>query len=94
MTANTANPDGETGGKFNVYVEGVDTQGTRENNGSVGHGSGANNVGAFTFQLDTALNDGDDPIVKVGEAIAAGGDGDVPNVEAIDNLIVTVDFAG
>ena len=91
--ATTVLPDGEIGGKYNVYVEGVDTQNAL-NKSKIGNSSGANNVGAFTFQIDTALNDNDDPIVKVGESVAVGGDGDAPKVEAIDNLIVTVDFAG
>ena len=83
-----------SGGKFNVYAEGVDTQNPTDNKSKVGNKSGANNVGAFTFQLDPQLNGNDDPIVKVGEATAAKGDEDVPEVEAIDNLIVTVDFKG
>ena len=81
------------GGKFNVYVTGVDTQDSL-NESKTGTNKGANNVGAFTFQLDSALNGGGDPVVKVGEEEAVGGEGDVPTVEAIDNLIVTVDFAG
>ena len=81
------------GGKFNVYVTGVDTQNAL-NESKVGNETGANNVGAFTFQLDTVLNGGGDPVVKVGESSAVDADGAVPKVEAIDNLIVTVDFAG
>ena len=88
----TSIPENTNGGKYNVYVVGVDTQHT-DNESDIGNKNGANNVGAFTFQLDTALNGGGDPIVKVGEAIAAGADADAPKVEAIDNLIVTVDFA-
>ena len=93
VTTTTANPVGETGGKYNVYVEGVDTQ-HAENKGKVGHGSDANHSAAFTFQLDTALNDGGDPIVTVADETAADSDGDAPNVEAVDPMIVTVDFAG
>ena len=96
VTDSAVPDDGATGGKYNVYVTGTDTQGSRDepNESDVGNKTGANNVGAFTFQLDTVLNGGVNPIVKVGEAVAEGGEGDVPEVEAIDNLIVTVDFAG
>ena len=93
VTTTVANPDGETGGKYNVYVEGVDTQ-HAENEGSVGHGSDANHSAAFTFQLDTALNGNDDPIVTVADETAADSNGDAPDVEAVDPMIVTVDFAG
>ena len=84
----------KVGGKFNVVVAGADTQGAEGNSSSIGNKKSANNVGAFTFQLDRKLNGNVDPVVKVGESIAVGGDGDVPDVEAIDNLIVTIDFAG
>ena len=93
-TVNPTAPIAAKGGKYNVYVEGVDTQDAGTNKSKVGSSSGANNVGAFTFQLDTELNGGVDPMVKVGESVAVDADGDVPKVEAIDNLIVTVDFAG
>ena len=93
VTATQSNPTGETGGKYNVYVEGVDTQ-HAENLGGVGHKSDANHSAAFTFQLDTSLNGGDDPIVTVSDATAASGDADVPNVETISPMIVTVDWAG
>ena len=95
VTDSALPPNGEKGGKYNVYVTGKDTQGSLDdpNESDVGNKTGANNVGAFTFQLDTELNGGVDPTVKVGEATAQGGEGDIPEVEAIDNLIVTVDFA-
>ena len=86
---------GKPGGKFNVRVTGADTQGGASgNSSSVGNKDSANNVGAFTFQLDRELNGDVDPLVKVGEVDAVGTDGEAPTVEAIDNLIVTVDFAG
>ncbi len=95
VTAATANPVGDdvVGGKYNVYVEGVDTQ-DAENKGKAGHASDANHSAAFTFQLDTSLNGGDDPIVTVSDATAASGDADVPNVETISPMIITVDWAG
>ena len=96
VVTDTAVPGEEIGGKFNVYVTGMDTQGKvgSPNISKIGNSSSANNVGAFTFQVDTELNGDRDPIVKVGEATAEGGEGDIPEVEAIDNLIVTIDFAG
>ena len=92
VTAATANPIDEIGGKYNVYVEGRDTQ-TQENKGSVGHGSDANHSAAFTFQLDTALNDGGDPAVSVADETATASSGDAPDVEAVDPMIVTVDWS-
>ena len=93
VTAGVANPAGETGGKYNVYVEGTDTQ-HAENKGKAGHASDANHSAAFTFQLDTALNGGVEPIVTVSDETAASGDADVPSVETISPMIVTVDWAG
>ena len=93
VTATQSNPTGETGGKYNVYVTGVDTQ-HAENLGGVGHASDANHSAAFTFQLDTSLNGGMDPMVTVSDATAASGDADPPNVETISPMIVTVDWAG
>ena len=94
VTATVANPVDETGGKYNVYVTGVDTQNPTENISKVGHASDANHSAAFTFQLDTALNGGVDPIVTVSDATAASGDADVPDVETISPMIITVDWAG
>ena len=92
VTATTANPTGSNGGKYNVYVVGVDTQ-HAENLGNAGHASDANNAAAFTFQLDTALNGGMDPKVSVADATATDSSGDAPDVEAVDPMIVTVDWA-
>ncbi len=96
VTSTVANPtegEGAGGGKYNVYVEGVDTQ-HAENLGKAGHASDANNSAAFTFQLDTALNGGGDPEVTVADATATASSGDAPDVEAVDPMIVTVDWAG
>ena len=95
VTAAIANPVGDdvVGGKYNVYVEGVDTQDT-QNKGKAGHASDANNSAAFTFQLDTKLNGGGDPSVTVSDKTATASSGDAPDVEAVDPMIVTVDFAG
>ncbi len=89
--------DGNKGGKFNVYALGTDTQAGADGQGNsndVGDINSANDVGAFTFQLDTTLNGGVPPVVKVGEAVASADDSEIPDVEAIDNLIVTVEFKG
>ena len=83
----------EKGGKFNVFVEGTDTQGDPGNSGSTGSKDGANNVGAFTFQLDTVLNGGNAPEVTVSDE-TADDDGKGPDVEAVDPMIVTVDYSG
>ena len=81
------------GGKFNVYVEGEDTQ-HAENDSEVGHKGDANNSAAFTFQLDTALNSGMDPTVTVSEATAKADSSAAPGVETISPMIVTVDWKG
>jgi hypothetical protein len=91
VTATTANPLDSNGGKYNVYVTGVDTQ-NAENMSAVGHASDANHSAAFTFQLDTALNGGMDPEVTVSDATAVDSDGDAPNVETISPMIITVDW--
>ena len=96
VTTSTANPtegEGAGGGKYNVYVTGVDTQ-HAENLGNAGHASDANNSAAFTFQLDTNLNGGGDPVVTVSDATATASAGDAPDVEAVDPMIVTVDWKG
>jgi hypothetical protein len=95
VTASQSNPTGDdvVGGKYNVYVTGVDTQ-HAENLGNAGHASDANNAAAFTFQLDTKLNGGGDPTVTVSDATATASSGDAPDVEAVDPMIVTVDWAG
>ncbi len=92
-TTDAVNPVGQSGGKYNVYVTGVDTQ-HLENMSKIGHKDDANHSAAFTFQLDTALNGGVDPIVTVSDETAASGDADVPDVQAIEPMIITVDFAG
>lgn len=89
----TVNPTGETGGKYNIYVVGRDTH-NEDNEGKVGHQTDANNSAAFTFQLDTVLNDGVHPIVTVSDKTAMKDASDAPDVEAVDPMIVTVDWKG
>ena len=99
VTAATANPTGKNGGKYNVYVTGRDTQ-NAENTGRVGHVSDANNSAAFTFQLDTVLNGAMNPKVTVSDKVIVDEkgvqetDAKKLEVEAVDPMIVTVDFAG
>ena len=87
------NPTGEIGGKYNVYVVGYDTADLL-NEGKAGHKSDANHSAAFTFQLDTVLNDGARPKVTVSDETATNDASDAPDVEAISPMIVTVDWAG
>ena len=89
---------GKNGGKFNLHIEGCDTQGGEEGNCSTkGDDSSANDAGAFTFQLDRALNgnsaDGD-PIVTVSDVTATSSVSDADDVETISPMIITVDWAG
>ena len=93
VTPSAVNPAGETGGKYNVYVVGRDTN-HADNKGKVGHKTDANNSAAFTFQLDTVLNDGSAPEVTVSDETAMADASDAPDVEAISPMIVTVDWAG
>ena len=85
-------PSEMVGGEFNVYVEGTDTQDT-DNTGKVGHKTDAADSAAFTFELDQRLNRGQPPVVKVTDKTAASGDAEIPSVETIDPMIVTVDFS-
>ena len=93
VTPSAVNPSGETGGKYNVYVVGHDTN-DEANKSKAGHKSDANNSAAFTFQLDTVLNDGGAPEVTVSDETAMADASDAPDVEAISPMIVTVDWAG
>ena len=63
-----------------------------DNMSSAGHKSDANHSSAFTFQLDTVLNDEEDPVVTVSDATAADSAGEAPDVETISPMIVTVDW--
>ena len=92
--APAVNPDGETGGKYNVYVVGSDTHAVNDNEGKAGHKSNANHSSAFTFQIDTAFNDGGDPVVTVSEETATSDVSNAPEVEMIAPMIITVNFAG
>ena len=61
------------GGKFNVYALGTDTQAGADGQGNsndVGDINSANDVGAFSFQLDTVLNRDSQPTVNVADKIS------------------------
>lgn len=90
-----------TVGEYNVYVEGEDTVG-EGNAGNVGHMNDPAHSSAFTYELDTQLNGGQQPKVTIGEKEVVnsqkGGDNevvaaDVKPFEAVDPMIVTIDFA-
>ncbi len=93
----TASPG--SSGEYNVYVEGMDTAGAG-NPGKVGHTNDPAHSSAFTYELDTRLNGGVQPKVSIGEdevvGSQKGGDNAVTTadeIEAVDPMIVTVDFA-
>ena len=90
VTANSI-PGGEIGGEFNIFVKGMDTQ--DDNESAIGHSSDASNSRAFTLELDNRLNGGVPPEVLIGDKKGVAS-GTLDKIEAIDNLIVTVDFKG
>ena len=85
-------PADTPGAEFNVYVTGSDTS---ANPGKAGHASDGTNSSAKTFELDQMLNGGKEPKVSVSDKVATvttvtAADG--PKVEAVNPMIVTVDF--
>jgi hypothetical protein len=82
------------GNEFNLYVLGSDTV---SNSGKAGHLTDGTNASAITFELDQWLNNGNPPEVKVVDKVAkatsvSGVTAGVPKVDAVDPLIVTMDF--
>jgi hypothetical protein len=92
-TVKIASLGANAGRKYNIYVTGSDTG---SNPSSTGHSTDGTKSSAITFELDQWLNNGNPPKVsisdKVAKAIITGGSVAVPKVEAVDPLIVTVDF--
>ena len=85
---------GVAGVEFNIYVEGSDTG---SNKGKAGHKTDGTNASAITFELDQWLNNGGAPQVLVVDKEAkatnvSGNQTTVPKVDAVDPLIVTLDF--
>ena len=79
-----------TGAEYNVYVTGNDTS---SNPGKKGHKTDATSTSAVTFELDRYLNGGKAPKVSVSDQVATVGTAvSGPKVEAVDPMIVTVDF--
>ncbi len=81
-------------GEFNVYVTAEDTGG---NESAVGDKKSSSDADSFSFELDKALNGGDDPIFSVADFedvtdLPAGTT--TAEIEQVDPLIVTVDFSG
>ena len=80
------------GGEFSIHAMGEDTGG---NAGSVGDKESASSSKAFTFELDKRLNGAVHPTVMVSDKNAAIDGAPVTKVnevEAVDPMIVTVDF--
>ena len=80
--------DNGTGGEFTVHATGSDTG---ENSSSVGDAKSSSSAKAFTFELDKALNGGENPVVSVSDNKNVDEDGSA--VEQVDPMIVTVDFS-
>jgi hypothetical protein len=93
-------PGGAPGAKFSIYATGTDTQ-NDNNTGSVGDSKNGSSPKSFTFQLDRMLNGGQQPEVSVSDKVAEGSNKgndatavtDIPTVQQVDPLIVTLDFA-
>ena len=92
-------PGGAPGAKFNIYATGTDTQ-NDNNTGGVGDSKNGSSPKSFTFQLDRMLNGGQQPEVSVSDKVAEGSNKgsdqavtDIPSVQQVDPLIVTLDFA-
>ena len=78
-----------TGGEFTVHATGADTG---ENSSSTGDAKSSSSAKAFTFELDKALNGGEDPVVSVSDNKNVETS-DSKSVEQVDPMIVTVDFS-
>ena len=78
-----------TGGEFTVHATGSDTG---ENDSSTGDAKSSSSAKAFTFELDKALNGGEDPVVSVSDNKDVQA-ADSEAVEQVDPMIVTVDFS-
>lgn len=78
-------------GEFSVYVEGEDTGG---HSSTAGSAESASHTSSFSFELDKTLNGGSAPEVTMGGKPAANGSGSPPDLEAIDPMIVTVEYSG
>lgn len=80
-----------TGGEFSVYVEAADTS---EIQSTVGDDDSSANPGSFSFELDKRLNNNTPPQFEVANVKdVANKSGSDDDVEQVDPLIVTVDFA-
>jgi hypothetical protein len=84
---------GAAGAELNLYVTGSDTG---SNAGAAGHISNGTKSSAVTFELDQWLNKGFPPRVQVSDkeaqSVQTGNATAVPSVDAVDPLIVTIDF--
>ena len=77
-------------GLYSVYVEAEDYLGARAKAGSPHSSADAT---AFTFELDMALNGGEDPELEFHGPISSSGDSEIPEFEAYGWIVVTVDFS-
>ena len=95
QTTKIASLGANAGAEFNLYVTGNDTGANNGNLGKKGHATDATKTTAITFELDQWLNMGNPPKVDVAgtlaEATTASATG-VPKLEAVDPIIVTIDF--
>ena len=82
--------DGANDGEYSVFVMAADTNGNKSTSGDAASSSTAK---AFTFELDNRLNGGIPPKVTVGDENTVTENDSVLEAEAVDPMIVTVDFS-
>ena len=80
---------GAESGVYSVYVEAEDTNGSRSTAGSAYSSA---DESSFTFEIDKALNGGEDPTLFVA-GMTISGDAEIPEVELYAPIIVRVDFS-
>ena len=77
-------------GVYSVYVEAEDTMGSRATAGSPLSSADAT---AFTFELDKALNGGEEPTWTVNGLTSTVANAEVPELERDEFIIVETDFS-
>lgn len=82
--------DGANEGEYSVFVLAKDTNGNASTSGDAASSATAK---AFTFELDNRLNSGEEPKVTVADEDTDTGSESVLEAEAVDPMIVTVDFS-
>ncbi len=86
----TMNATGANDGEYSVFVRAEDAGGNTSTKGDAASSSTAK---AFSFEIDNRLNGSEPPVVTVADKDTVTEDGSTLEAEAVDPLIVTVDFS-